>query len=106
MCRLVKKDLGMASYAVAKRQKLTEEGRHKRQERSGALINHLNGPDAGKVVLFKDEKYFMLAQYHNQRNSKVILFQGNREDHGVKARRSDVLWRYRLRRKESAAHLR
>ncbi len=26
MCRLVKKDLGMASYAVAKRQKLTKEG--------------------------------------------------------------------------------
>ena len=96
MRRLVKQDLGMASYAVAKRQRLTPEGRRKRQDRSCALINRLKGPDAGKVILFQDEKYFTLAQYHNRRNSKVILRQGDREDErrfiGVAQRPAGVMF--------------
>ncbi len=36
--------------------------------------------DAGLILLFSDEKWFTLAQYHNRRNTKVVLPQGEAPD--------------------------
>ncbi len=80
MRRLVSEDLNMRSYVVQQRQKLTPEVRQKRKERCAALVNRLKGPDAGKIILFQDEKWFTLEQYHNRRNTKVILPQGGQGD--------------------------
>ncbi len=61
-------------------QELTPAARRKRHERCCALINRLKGPDAAATILFQDEKFFTLAQYHNRQNSKVILRQGHQWD--------------------------
>ncbi len=96
MSKLVSQNLGMRSYAVVKRQEITPEAQRKRHERAGALINRLKGPDAGAILLFQDEKYFTKEKYHNRRNSKVILRQGEIEDerriHGARQRAAGVMF--------------
>ncbi len=96
MSKIVREDLGMRSYAIVKRQRLPPEARRKRLERCGALINRLKGPDAGAILLFQDEKYFTLEKYHNRRNSKVVLRQGDLEDqrrfHGAAQRPAGVMF--------------
>ncbi len=73
MRRLVEEEIGCHSYAIQRRQVLTDDSRRKRRERCAAMINDLKRRHAGKVILFQDEKFFTLAQYHNRRNSKVIV---------------------------------
>ncbi len=80
MRRLVGEDLGMRSYAKQERPLLSEATKEKRAERAAALTNRLKGIDAGATLLFSDEKYFTLAQYHNRRNSHVVLHQGEVTD--------------------------
>ncbi len=80
MRRLVKEDLGMRSYVKQERPLLSEDTRRKRVERATALTNKLKGPDAGLIILFSDKKFFTLAQYHNRRNTKVVLRQGESPD--------------------------
>ncbi len=95
MRRLVEEDLGMRSYVKQERQMLTEATRRKREERAKALVNRMKGPDVGVTILFSDEKFFTLAQYHNRRNSKVILQQGVQDErryHGVAQRPAGIMF--------------
>ena len=96
MYRLVEEDLGMNSYVKQERSLLSEETRHRRKEHATILLNHLKCVDAGVTILFSDEKFFTLAQYHNWRNSKVVLCQGEAADerrvHGVAQRPAGVMF--------------
>ncbi len=80
MRRLVKEDLGMYSYVKQERPLLSEETRRRRKERATLLLNRIKRVDAGATILFSDEKWFTLAQYHNRRNTKVVLRQGETPD--------------------------
>ncbi len=95
MRRLVKEDLGMFSYAKQERPLLSDATRRKRKERANVLVNRLKGVDAGATLLFTDEKFFTLAQYHNRRNSHVVLRQGEVSDlrvQGVAQRPAGVMF--------------
>ncbi len=92
---LVKEDLGMRSYTKQERPLLSEDTRRKREERATTLINRLKRVDAGVTILFSDEKYFTLAQYHNRRNSHVVLHQGEVTDlrvQGVAQRPAGIMF--------------
>ncbi len=96
MRRLVKEDLSMRSYAMQERPALSEETRCRREERARGLLNRIKRVDAGLILLFSDEKWFTLAQYHNRRNTKVVLPQGEAFDerrvHGVSQRPAGVMF--------------
>ncbi len=92
---LVKEDLGMRSYVKQERSLLSEDTWHKRKDCAKSLVNHLKGIDAGLVILFSDEKFFTLVQYHNRHNSKVVLRQGEQSDlriHEVMQRPAGVMF--------------
>ncbi len=85
----------MRSYTKQERPLLSDATRRKREERVNALVNRLKGVDAGATLLFSDEKFFTLAQYHNRRNSHVVLRQGEVSDlrvQGVAQRPAGVMF--------------
>ncbi len=45
-------------------------------ERTRGFLNRLKHGDAGKTIIFTDEKYFTLAQYSNHQSDKIILQKG------------------------------
>ena len=95
MRQLVKEDLRMRSYVKQERSLLSEDTRRRREDRAKSLVNRLKGPDAGLVILFSDEKFFTLAQYHNRRNSKVVLRQGEQSElrvQGVAQRPAGIMF--------------
>ncbi len=72
-----------------------EATRRKHMEHANALVNRLKSIDAGATILFSDEKFFTLAQYHNRRNSHVVLNQGEVSDlrvQGVAQRPGGVMF--------------
>ena len=70
MQRLVK-DLGLYSYAKARGCQFNPRIRRNRVELAQGIMNRLRHGDAGKVILFSDERYFTIAPYHNRRNDQV-----------------------------------
>ncbi len=70
----------MHSYVKQERSLLSEDTRHRRKECTTGLLNRIKRVDAGATILFSDKKFFTLAQYHNRRNSKVVLRQGEAPD--------------------------
>ncbi len=96
MQRLVTEDLEMRSYAKQERPLLSEDTRRKHQERATVLLNRLKRIDSGVTLIFSDEKFFTLAQYHNRRNSHVVLRQGEPPDErrmqGVAQRPAGVMF--------------
>ncbi len=74
--RRVVKDLGYRSYARTPAHKITPAGKAQRLKKAQNLLNKIKHEDAGKAILFSDEKYFTLAQYSNQRNDQIVVRQG------------------------------
>ncbi len=77
MQTIIKKDLGLFSYARARGCLFNDQVMANRVELARGLINRLRhappGGDAGKVVIFSDERYFTVCPYHNRRNDQVIF---------------------------------
>ncbi len=97
MHQLVKEDLGMRSYAKQERQLLSDATHTRRKERATGLLNRIKLVDAGVTILFSDEKFFTLAQYHNRHSTKVVLRQGEaatdeRQVQGVAQRPAGVMF--------------
>ncbi len=76
MERVVKEDLGLASYARPRRHKIAPGTKQRWLERAKKLLNHLKNRDRHKVLLFSDEKWFTLAPYSSRRNDEIIWCKG------------------------------
>ena len=72
MQRLVHEDLGMKSYRMDQRQFLSNTARGRRKSRSAAILNRLKGPDAGKTIVFSDEKWWTIEKMHNRQNDRHL----------------------------------
>ncbi len=72
----VVRDLGLYSYAKSKGCLMNPRIRRNRCELAQALLNRIRHRDAGKTVIFSDERYFTLRPYHNRKNDQVsvVLF--------------------------------
>ena len=71
MGNLVRSDLGMRNRAVVPCQMLTTAQREKRLERCQRILNFLKS-NGGKVIVFSDEKNFLVDKYLNRRKSRYI----------------------------------
>ncbi len=71
MQRVVRKDLGLYSYAKGRGCQMNPRIRRNRCERAQALLNRIRHRDAGKTLIFSDERYFTLRPYHNRKNDQV-----------------------------------
>ncbi len=72
MREIVKEDLGMKSLVKRRIQQLTPVQMQKRVERGTKIINFLKSKEAGKVLVFSDEKDFHVDKHVNRRNSRYI----------------------------------
>ena len=72
MRRLVKVDLELKSLAKSKIQQLTPMQREKRLKMCKIMLNRMKRKDAGKILVFSDEKDFHLTKHHNRRNDRTI----------------------------------
>lgn len=70
--RAVKYDLGMKSYKRRRRHLLTKKAKDIRAERCPKLLSFLKHKGASKVVVFVDEKKFVVDAEVNRQNSRVI----------------------------------
>lgn len=94
MRRLVKIDLGFKSRAIVTKSRISLEQKGKRLERARRILCWLkNGRNAGKVVIFSDEKLFYLDPSLNRRNNRYIS--------GLRAEEVDDLVRYNPKTKHS-----
>ncbi len=69
---LIKDDLGMRSLVKRRIQQLTPLQMEKREDQGIKIINFLKSKEAGKVLIFSDEKDFHVDKHHNRRNSRYI----------------------------------
>lgn len=87
MQRLVHEDLEMKSYRMEQRQFLSNTARERRKSRAAAILNRLKGPDAGKTIVFSDEKWWTVEKVHNQRNDRYLSPAGDKaaapEEHRI-----------------------
>ena len=72
MQRVVHEDLGMKSYRMDQRQFLSNTARERRKNRSAAILNRLKGSDAGKIIVFSDEKWWTVEKVHNRQNDRYL----------------------------------
>lgn len=70
--RTVRNDLGMKSYVRQRRHLLTAKAKAIREERCPKLLSFLKHNGASKVVVFVDEKKFVVDAEVNRQNSRVI----------------------------------
>lgn len=77
MQRLVHEDLDLSSYKIKESQALTATARSVRAERCRQLINRLKGPDAGKVLIFSDEKFWTVDRAFNRQNDRYLAPSGD-----------------------------
>ncbi len=73
MQHLLAEDLGMKSYQRLRAHKIMPGAKECRLERTRGLLNRLKHGDAGKSIIFTNEKYFTLVQYSNGQNEQIIL---------------------------------
>ena len=71
MRRLIKKDLGMTSYKIKKRQFLNPQSIEKRLTRSALLLRWLQIWDRISVI-WTDEKMFSVEADFNRQNDRVL----------------------------------
>lgn len=79
MQRLVHEDLGMKSYRMEQRQLLSDGARDRRKSRAQAILNRLKGPDAGKTIVFSDEKWWTIEKFYNRQNDRYLASAGDAE---------------------------
>lgn len=72
MQRVVKVDLALKSLQVTRCQLLAAQHCQKRLERCQKILNRLKGIDAGKVIVFSDEKNFTVDAHVNRMNDRYI----------------------------------
>lgn len=90
MQRLVQEDLDLTSYRMKRPQAISDAGRHRRADRCRLLLNRLKGPDAGKVIIFSDEKFWTVEKAFNRQNDRFLAPSGDSssvsEEHRVMPR--------------------
>ena len=77
MQRLVHEDLEMKSYRMEQRQFLSETARERRKSRAAAILNRLKSLDAGKTIVFSDEKWWTGEKAHNRQNDRYLAAAGD-----------------------------
>jgi hypothetical protein len=70
--RSVKNDLHMKSYVRRRRHLLTAKARGMREERCSKLLSYLKHKGASKILVFVDEKKFIVDAEINRQNARVI----------------------------------
>ena len=70
--RVVKDDLNLKSYVLARRHLLTEDQKERRMLRAAALINDLKHVSAGMLRFFSDEKNFVQDMKNNRQNDRWL----------------------------------
>ena len=71
MLRIVKEDLGATSRAITSTHLITEDSKNKRLCRARRLLNDIKH-SSGRVILFSDEKLFVVDRILNRRNDRYI----------------------------------
>ncbi len=77
MHRIVDDDTDYKPYKRPRKHKIIPGANEYRLECIRKLLYKLKHIDAGKVIIFTDEKYFTLAQYSNRQNDKLIWLKGD-----------------------------
>uniref|UniRef100_A0A7I5E9K0 DDE_3 domain-containing protein n=1 Tax=Haemonchus contortus TaxID=6289 RepID=A0A7I5E9K0_HAECO len=76
MQRLVKEDIGLYPYKIAKGQRLTEEMKASRLEKCKKMKTLARGENLGRI-LFTDEKIFTVEPFRNPQNQRILLPKGS-----------------------------
>nr|CDJ84930.1 similar to H28G03.4 [Haemonchus contortus] len=74
MQRLVKEDIGLYPYKIARGQRLTEEMKASRLEKCKKMKTF--GENLGRI-LFTDEKIFTVEPFRNPQNQRILLPKGS-----------------------------
>uniref|UniRef100_A0A7I4Y9L4 Type I restriction enzyme, S subunit n=1 Tax=Haemonchus contortus TaxID=6289 RepID=A0A7I4Y9L4_HAECO len=76
MQRLIKEDIGLYPYKIAKGQRLTEEMKVQDWQKCKKMKTLARGENLGRI-LFTDEKIFTVEPFRNSQNQRILLPKGS-----------------------------